>query len=292
MKRLLTTIAALSIIALSAYAIPAKPGFRSYTQPDGRTLVLEQKGDEFGSWFQDKSGNKYVMDGDGYFHPVTDIRVRKMSRNASLKRVRANNLRTSDYTDMTHGTRRIPVVLVEFSDVKFKINSPAQSFDALLNEQGYNGYNGVGATGSVRDFYLDNSHGAFEPVFDVFGPVSLDNPIKYYGEQIKNSDGTVDHEDKQPELALYHACLKLDGVVDFSQYDYDSNGLVDMVLFYYAGGSQAEGWPVDHIWPHSWSVQDLPLQMPEVTSLTGKNLETTSVRQNSKAWEFPRPCAP
>ena len=255
MKRLLTTIAALSIIALSAYAIPAKPGFRSYTQPDGRTLVLEQKGDEFGSWFQDKSGNKYVMDGDGYFHPVTDIRVRKMSRNASLKRVRANNLRTSDYTDMTHGTRRIPVVLVEFSDVKFKINSPAQSFDALLNEQGYNGYNGVGATGSVRDFYLDNSHGAFEPVFDVFGPVSLDNPIKYYGEQIKNSDGTVDHEDKQPELALYHACLKLDGVVDFSQYDYDSNGLVDMVLFYYAGGSQAEGWPVDHIWPHSWSVQ-------------------------------------
>lgn len=255
MKRLLTTIAALALIALSAYAIPAKPGFRSYTQPDGRTLVLEQKGDEFGSWFQDKSGNKYVMDGDGYFHPVTDIRVRKMSRNASLKRVRANNLRTSDYTDMTHGTRRIPVVLVEFSDVKFKINSPAQSFDALLNEQGYNGYNGVGATGSVRDFYLDNSHGAFEPVFDVFGPVSLDNPIKYYGEQIKNSDGTVDQQDKQPELALYDACLKLDDTVDFSLYDYNSDGLVDMVLFYYAGGSQAEGWPVDHIWPHSWSVQ-------------------------------------
>ncbi len=60
MKRLLTTIAALSIIALSAYAIPAKPGFRSYTQPDGRTLVLEQKGDEFGSWFQDKQGTQDV----------------------------------------------------------------------------------------------------------------------------------------------------------------------------------------------------------------------------------------
>ena len=119
MKRLLTTIAALALIALSAYAIPAKPGFRTYTQPDGRTLVLEQKGDEYGSWFRDKAGNRYIMDGKGYFLPVTDVRVRKMSRNASLKRTRANNLRTSDYTDMTHGTRRIPVVLVEFSDVKF-----------------------------------------------------------------------------------------------------------------------------------------------------------------------------
>lgn len=255
MKRIITSLVAFAIIASAAYAIPAKPGFRTYTQPDGRTLVLEQKGDEFGSWFRDKAGNRYIMDGKGYFLPVTDVRVRKMSRNASLKRTRANNLRTSDYTDMTHGTRRIPVVLVEFSDVKFKINSPAQNFDALLNEQGYNGYNGVGATGSVRDFYLDNSHGAFEPVFDVFGPVSLDNPIKYYGEQIKNSDGTVDQQDKQPELALYDACLKLDDTVDFSLYDYNSDGLVDMVLFYYAGGSQAEGWPVDHIWPHSWSVQ-------------------------------------
>ena len=41
-KRILTAIAAFAFIALSAYAVPAKPGFRTYTQPDGRTLVLEQ----------------------------------------------------------------------------------------------------------------------------------------------------------------------------------------------------------------------------------------------------------
>ena len=61
-KRILTAIAAFAFIALSAYAIPAKPGFRTYTQPDGKTLTLEQKGDEYGSWFRDKSGNRFVMD--------------------------------------------------------------------------------------------------------------------------------------------------------------------------------------------------------------------------------------
>lgn len=256
-KRILTAIAAFAFIALSAYAIPAKPGFRTYTQPDGKTLTLEQKGDEYGSWFRDKSGNRFVMDENGYFLPINEARVRNISRNASVSRTRANNLRRSSPVrrDLTHGTRRVLVVLVEFSDVKFKINNPARNFDALLNESGYNGYEGAGATGSVKDFYLDNSHGAFEPIFDVFGPVALDNPVKYYGEQTKNSDGTVDAEDKQPELALYDACLKLDDTVDFSKYDSDSDGLVDMVLFYYAGGSQAEGWPIDNIWPHSWNVQ-------------------------------------
>ena len=257
MRKRLFTAVAFVLIAMGAYAIPAKPGFRTFTQPDGKSLVLEQKGDEFGSWFRDKSGNCYVMDGNGYLLPVSESGVRSISRNASISRTRVNNLRRSSPVrrDMTHGTRRIPVVLVEFTDVKFKINSPAQNFDALLNESGYNGYEGAGATGSVKDFYLDNSHGAFEPVFDVYGPVALDNPVKYYGEQTKKTDGTVDEEDKQPELALYDACLKLDDTVDFSQYDYDSDGLVDMVLFYYAGGSQAEGWPTDNIWPHSWNVQ-------------------------------------
>ena len=257
MKRVLLSLVAFALFAHAVYAIPAKPGFRTYTQPDGKALVLEQKGDEYGSWFRDKSGNLFTLDGDGFFHPVSKACVRRMINDASLRRSRANRLRrqSSSVTDKADGVRRIPVVLIEFSDVRFRINNPVQSFDALLNQYGYNGYGGAGATGSVRDYYLDNSHGAFEPVFDVFGPVLLNNPIKYYGEPVKNSDGSVKKEDKQPELALYDACLKIDDIVDFSRYDYNSDGLVDMILFYYAGGSQAEGWPSDNIWPHSWSIQ-------------------------------------
>lgn len=265
MRRIITALACLCI-ALEGFAIPAKPGFRSYTQPDGTTLVLEQRGDEWGSWFVDKSGNKYTIDNQGCFQQISDAAQRRISRRSSALREQAGIWRRSmDYSDMTHGTRHIPVILVEFQDVQFKIDNPLLNFNALLNESGYNGYNGLGATGSVKDFYLDNSHGAFEPVFDVFGPVKLDNDISYYGEQVLNDDEekTVKLQDKQPQLALYDACLKLDDIVDFSKYDYDNDGFVDMALFYYAGGSQAEGWPPQHIWPHSWSLQspDTPAEV-------------------------------
>ena len=77
MKRILITLSSLTLMAVSvANAVPAKPGYRTYTQPDGKTLVLEQKGDEFGSWFRDKSGNRYQMDGNGYFHPLTEVQAR------------------------------------------------------------------------------------------------------------------------------------------------------------------------------------------------------------------------
>lgn len=253
MKRRLLALIAFAFIAFTANAVPAKPGFRTFTQPDGKSLLLEQRGDEWGSWFTDKSGGRYIMDGKGYFHPITDNQLHRIRANAQRRRTRANSILPA--ADKTHGTRHILVVLVQFSDLKFRIDNPLASFDALLNESGYNGYGGAGATGSVRDFYLDNSHGAFDPMFDVYGPVTLDNPIKYYGEQILNADGTVNDEDKQPELALYDACLKIDEYVDFSQYDSDADGFVDMILYYFAGGSQAEGWPADNIWPHAWSMR-------------------------------------
>lgn len=272
MRRLFAVIT-FAFLAVTVYAIPAKPGFRALTQPDGKTLLVQQRGDEWGSWFEDKSGQKYTMDNDGFFIPVSDAEVRIISHNASLRRAEAVNLqRSAPFTDMTHGLRHIPVFLIQFSDVKFRIDNPALNFNALLNEAGYNGYLGTGATGSVKDFYLDNSHGEFEPVFDIYGPVTVDNPISYYGEQVKSSAGTIISQDKQPELALYHACLQLDDIVDFSQYDYDNDNLVDMVLFYYAGGSQAEGWPANYIWPHSWTVLGSSSTEARTHTFDGKRL--------------------
>ena len=293
MSRRLLALIALAFMAVSAYAIPARPGFRTFTQPDGKSLFLEQKGDEWGSWFTDKSGARYIMDGKGYFLPITESQLGSLKRRASKRRASANSLRSrSVFKDLTHGTRHILVVLVQFTDVKFKTDNPLASFDALLNEPGYNGYGGAGASGSVRDFYLDNSHGAFDPTFDVYGPVTLDNPIKYYGEQTFSSDGTVDDEDKQPELALYDACLKIDDYVDFSQYDSDADNLVDMILFYFAGGSQAEGWPADYIWPHSWSIQGSTSKEVRDHTFDGKKLANYFCSAELKgAPKFSRMCS-
>ena len=89
---------------------------------------------------------------------------------------------------MTHGPRRIPVILVAFTDVDYSISDPRNKFDALLNQNGYS-YNG--GTGSVQDYYYDNSHGEFQPIFDVYGPVTLSHPMAYYGAPVQDASGNV-----------------------------------------------------------------------------------------------------
>ena len=150
----------------------------------------------------------------------------------------------------TVGEPRYLVVLVEFKDLDFSLEDPAAQFTAMLNESGYDA---SGATGSVRDYYTDNSHGLYRPQFDVAGPVRLDKKVSAYGKDVYI--GGVRVGDQAPELALYEACVQLDGKVDFSLYDADEDGLVDLILFFYAGYDQAAGGPSTTLWSQQWNVQ-------------------------------------
>lgn len=252
MKRLLSFLTVL-LMAAGAAAVPARKGAFTVTQPDGSTLRLERHGDEFFSWTTLAGTSQAVeLAGDGYWRPtVIDRSARTL---AQQRRAQANQLRmgsraTHDNNPMTHGERHIPVLLVEFTDVHFTIPDPASRFDALLNQHNYSS---EGATGSVQDYYWENSEGRFKPVFDVYGPVELPHEMKYYGETVYDSDGKKTANDIRPEMPLYDSCVKLDDVIDFSRYDYDNDGEVDMTLYYYAGYNTAEGGSPDAIWPHQW----------------------------------------
>ena len=261
-KPMLAAVAAL-LTALTVWAIPARPGAFLYTQPDGRVISLERHGDEFFSWTTLAGTDQVmVMDADGFYRPGTLDRSALQA--GQLRRRQANqarNLRPRTHNDnpMTHGERHIPVLLANFSDVKFRITDPQSKFDALLNQQGYSAN---GGTGSVRDFYVDNSQGAFVPVFDVYGPVTLPNKMSYYGAHYGNN------ADVRAEQAVIDAARALDNEIDFSQYDYDGDGMVDMVLFYYAGYNEAEGGSANSIWPHQWTVR-----VAEDVYLDGKLLD-------------------
>ena len=248
MYRKLLAAAIAALLTVSATAVPAKPGVFTHVQPDGSTIRLERHGDEFFHWTTIAGTSNVVKeDKDGFWRPATIDARRRME--ARQRRAEANRKRMApraqENYSMTHGERHIPVLLVAFSDLAFSLENPQQQFNALLNEVGYSANM---ATGSVRDFYVDNSRGAFVPVFDVYGPVTVPHEMAYYGQNINDSD-------RQADMALYHAALGLNDVIDFSKYDYDSDGEVDMVLFYYAGYSEAEGGGSDTIWPHQWSIQ-------------------------------------
>lgn len=234
-------LVALAAAAETALAIPAKRGTFTYTQPDGSTIVLQRVGDERMHATLDASGNPMVMDENGFYVRAT---VATRSGDAPSPVVRTHlgaRRKVAPATDMTIGTRYIPVLLVEFSDKKFKVSDPQGKFNDLLNQEGYS-YNG--ATGSVHDFYYDNSHGLFDPKFDVQRVVSLSNKMSHYGSS-----------DEDVVLAIMEASdsLSKDGI-DFSKYDSNSDGVVDMLLIYYAGNNEAEGGSSSTIWPHQWEV--------------------------------------
>ena len=260
----------LALVALLAgyqmmTAIPARPGRTVYVQPDGTRIVIQRHGDEFGHWTTDASGRLVAESPDGYYQPVAGISVEQIRRNAATRRAAARQNRAARRASghIAVGQKHFLVILVEFSNLEFKKDSgePHALFDALLNEVGYS-FNG--GTGSARDYYYDNSHGGFEPIFDVYGPVKLDTTYAYYGKNDWSGN------DSRPEDAVIDACRKLDEEIDFSRYDNDGDGEVDLVFMYYAGKGENDGGNSNTIWPHQWEISSAGKSL----TLDGKAIDT------------------
>lgn len=138
------------------------------------------------------------------------------------------------------------LILVNFSDVQFVENNTQQAFDSLANGDDYT-YNG--ATGSCKQYFIDQSNGKYIPQFDVVGPIQLPHPMAFYGEN------AADGNDRYVVDFVIDACKGADSLgVDFSEYDNDNNGMVDFVYIIYAGYSESEGAVKSTIWPHNWDL--------------------------------------
>lgn len=154
---------------------------------------------------------------------------------------------TSNYP--RKGKVRSLVFLVEYKDVKFRTAEPREYFSRMLNKEGFSEY---GGTGSARDYFLAQSHGEFQPDFDVFGPVTLANNMAYYGGNDTNGD------DLRPEEMVLEAAAALSSEIDFSQYDLDNDGKVDNIYVIYAGLGEADGGSANTVWPHSYEIPNAP----------------------------------
>lgn len=140
------------------------------------------------------------------------------------------------------GKQRGLIILVEFSDLRFRTPSPQTAFTRLLNEDGYNEN---GATGSAWNYYHDNSRGLFDPEFVVVGPYTLSHNRKYYYPSSQHL--SVVQSQMIPE-----ACQLADADVDFSQFA--EGGVIRDIFIFFAGGNEADGSDRAGIWPHRSSV--------------------------------------
>lgn len=263
MKKYLLIALASLLLPIAALAVPAYPGWRSYTQPDGSVIRIQKFGDEFFHWTTDASGQVVEKGADGFYRPVSESQLNARRAAASIRRTAVNRARRSvAKAGIASGQKHFLVILVQFSDLSFQSSTANADFTALLNEHGYNVN---GGTGSARDFYYDNSHGVFEPIFDVYGPVTLNNSKSYYGGNDSNGD------DLRPHYAVKEGCEKVNQqyTVDFSDYDNDGDGEVDLVFMYYAGNGEADSDDEDSIWPHQWELRSAGLNL----TLDGRTID-------------------
>lgn len=264
---------------LNVSAVPASPYPVSINQPDGTTLTVYLRGDEFHHYQTTEDGVVILKNKNGVYNyarvdatgKISDTSIKaknvkdrndsekllvsefgnstmlnKVSSQMRTKKVSVSKkvVRSSVYPNT--GSPKSLVILVNFSDVPFVTPSPQSAFSKLLNEPGYSAN---GGTGSARDYFKDNSMGTFSPDFVVVGPYTLPNTLDYYG---KND---TDGYDQNAIQMIVDACkLANENGLDFTQFDTDNDNLVDNVFVYYSGYNEAENAPDNTVWPHRWGI--------------------------------------
>lgn len=273
LKNLKTWLVVASVVwATEALSSPAWPWPVSVEQPNGRVINVYLRGDENIHFFETTDGMMLKRDHEGrmcyacidgsghvvastvtaYDRHATDAigdlltpdaqaRLRKALVAERDSRIMAKTPLAPGAVKQifpTTGKIRGLIILAEYADMKFSCQDINEVYDRLANEKDYNG---PYATGSIRDYFTDQSAGLFEPEFDVVGPVTLPGKMSHYGLDENVVDLMVD------------ACTVADRDfdVDFSRYDFNDDGTVDFVYVVYAGYSEAQGAAEDTMWPQS-----------------------------------------
>ena len=147
--------------------------------------------------------------------------VKEFIRTPTMLKRSSGKLLKPTVNSVAQGAHKFLVVMVYTSSKSYQANNTKTELSNLLNESGYSNH---GNFGSVRDYYVEQSNGAFTPTFDVYGPVqvSLSSTIK----------NTSDDE-------IITKALKATGITDYSQYTSDGKYLDGVIVM--TPGTDTEG---------------------------------------------------
>ncbi len=269
-KVLFSYTAILCFTISGLFASPADPTPRVIIMPDGTEVTLVIKGDEKVRWAETVDGYTVLSSQDGFYKyayrsvngdlSISDQRAndpekRNHDENVFLSNIDTNLLYSKSQVltlktiwDIkrkeaskgfpTTGKRDLIMILIGFSDTEF--SKSHSDFNILMNQTGYSVN---GATGSVKDYFSDNSFEQLTLNTIVVGPYVASENMAYYGDE--NGDAR--------EL-VSEAIDLADADVDFSKADNDSDGNVDGIYIIYAGYGEEAGGGDAAIWAHAWSL--------------------------------------
>ena len=286
---LMTMAAMVIIMGGIAQADMASPHVIHTVQPDGTKIALHIRGNHALHWQEDLSGYTVVREHgnsgryvyakrgpSGHLIPTVHevgrvnpkalgLQKRVLPSAAVRALMRANGPAGQSSEEASIGqpflesgpqTLRNLVVLVRFADHTGRMLPSESEIDVLMNTIG--GDPTLAPAGSLRDIYLNNSYGALTLDSTVVSWATVSNTEAYYAD---NNSGltTVIHQ------ALGEALDIVDGYVDFTTFDQDSDGYIDAITFLHSGYGAEWGdtdaydaYYTDRIWSHKWALYSLP----------------------------------
>ena len=249
--RKIVSLVIVTVIAMMAYAVPAKRGWQTRTQADGTTIEVQQFGDEFYHYMINRDG-KQVREVNGMYEVVGEAPTAEMAKARRAKGVarRQRKATQAEFGVSPYLPPKGVVIMVNFADKSFLNSTTVAKIDEMCNSTHctVNSYEGVNY-GSIAQYFRDQSDGKYNLQLDVYGPVTVSQNYSYYGKD-KNSEG----DDQYSGNLVIEACQLANSQIDFSQYDWNNDGEVDFVYIVYAGKGQADGGDANTLWPHSYEI--------------------------------------
>lgn len=251
------------------YAVPV-------VQPDGTTLQIIARGNQFQHWSETTDGYTVVKSKSGYYEYAKEQNGRltgsgivarnpqqrtlpaqramlSLTKHASpvasalqIQQLRQQlspfrNARTqAEGTMPAKGKIRVLAICVDYPDYPSSIST--NSFLGM--------FNGPSDKPTFRQYFLNNSYGQLDISVDVVGWIRAKKGYENYGHDI---DGYASAKGLVAEA--------IEGAekqgVDFSKYDNNNDGKVDGVIIIHSGPGAEEGGRTEYIWSHRWSMKSL-----------------------------------
>ena len=276
---LIFTIIAFGSTNTTIFAIVASPHPVTVKQPDGTSITLFLRGDEYFHWYEDEQGFTVIQENGVYSYAKLDDNNKLVSTNLQvgdfnpkksgmqprvlpppdaiqvMRQAILSKLSTKDEPVAlvpTTGTVDNVVIMMRFSNHSGRTLPSNANISTLFNVVGVDPT--YAPTGSIRGTYLENSYGLLTLDSGVFGWVDLPNTEQFYA----NGNSGLTSRTWQ---AITSALNLADPMIDFSQFDQDSDLWVDAIAFIHSGygaewgGTDADGTNfTDRMWSHRWSI--------------------------------------
>jgi M6 family metalloprotease-like protein len=255
------------IITPDLYFHGSSPQGSFLTDADGYTVVKDERISKYVYALRNATTGEIVSSGivvgqgdpanasiPKMISPFSDQTERHLFEGSSFVSTENENAASTQRRLYVPSVLKNLVVLVRFSNHGSRTLPSASDFDIVFNSDKKN-HPLFSPTGSVRDVFRINSYGKFTLESKIFGWVTLPQTEAYYADGISGFGG-------RRFIQLVHTAmdrLRDDYTVNFSDFDADKDGRVDLVTVIHSGyaaeiyGEDQYGTPSkDRIWSHRW----------------------------------------